>query len=352
MTRHLPDTSRSLEEVIEHWLKAHPPLSELVEYAHKLGETLGFVGGVVRDLLLGETMRSDFDLLYTGPLTPLKSYFQERYRIHLRPSYLNLTLFASGIRLDVGQPRRDHYPLPGAIPEIHPATLEEDLKRRDFTWNALFLSLTPRTGEITDPFQGVQDLRLGVIRPLYPWTLLEDPIRILRGLRYQSRFGFQRTEEWESALKKARSPSFFDTVAPGRIGYELKRFAGEEKSWRIWRLLAETGVDRGLFGSALKSEDLEALEAAGTDPGLIGQRKDEVWLRDLLILLTLDPKRLAWLQAHGHLPKDEIRRLKNRVAELLRDCSMDPYVQKLKNFLYSVNAEAKKRLVELQEFLR
>lgn len=259
-------STSSFLPTLDRWLENYPPLLELYGIAQKFGYALGFVGGVVRDLLLGIEVRKDLDLLYSGNLEELRDLLRKRYRIHLRKAYQNLTIWAPQGRLDISNPRKDFYLTPGGIPCVEPASLEEDLSRRDFTWNALYLELFPERGKLLDLFGGLEDLRKGVIRPIHPHTLFEDPIRILRGIRYQGRFSFQREgKEWEDALRSARSPSFFQTVAPGRIWHEMKRLAEERRSLIAYELLAESGVDEGVLAFSLSRKDLALLEALRSD---------------------------------------------------------------------------------------
>jgi tRNA nucleotidyltransferase (CCA-adding enzyme) len=314
----------------DEWLDLFPLLGEIEKIAKKYGHRLGFVGGAVRDLILGVKLRKDFDLLYTGDIEELRALLKERYQIHLRKAYFNMTLWAPRLRLDIGLPRRDRYPVPGGIPSIEPASLQEDLHRRDFTWNALYLELTPERGMLIDLFSGIEDLKNGQIRPIHPHTLLEDPIRILRGMRYQARFSFERQGEgWDQALTLARNPSFFITVAKGRIWQEMKRLAEEEKSLSAYRLLMESGADRGVFHFPLTERDLQLFETLRKN---LKKNSLSVFYGDLTLLYHLHPS-LEETISRWSPPSQERRSLKLLIEEVKKAVPSSPFARTIKEIL-------------------
>jgi tRNA nucleotidyltransferase (CCA-adding enzyme) len=140
-------------------------------------------------------------------------------------------------KVDVARARSESYPAPGALPEVRPASISDDLARRDFTINAMALSLDG-SRELLDPHDGVDDLRAGLLRILYERSFTDDPTRALRAARYAARFSFDLEPETGRLLRDAD----LSTVSEDRVDNELRRIAAEEDPSAALRLLAEWGV--------------------------------------------------------------------------------------------------------------
>jgi tRNA nucleotidyltransferase (CCA-adding enzyme) len=148
-----------------------------------------------------------------------------------------------GGHLDFVSARRETYARPGALPEVAPGTLEDDLRRRDFTINAMALGLVgAEAGELVDPFGGREDLERRLLRLLRPDAFAEDPSRLLRGVRYAARLGFVFEPETRAAAEAA-APTM--DWASARVAEELRRVFGESDPAPPVQLLRELGV-RGL----------------------------------------------------------------------------------------------------------
>jgi tRNA nucleotidyltransferase (CCA-adding enzyme) len=217
-------------------------LGELVEslatidQLHQIAERVSayLVGGVVRDLLLGRSV-ADLDVAIEGDaeaLTDLPGFSPEREGL-----FLTGRLEQGDVKIDVAQTRAETYPRPGALPEVRPASITEDLARRDFTINAMAFSLTGER-ELLDPHDGLDDLRAGQLRVLHERSFSDDPTRALRAARYAARFGYQLESETANLLRDAD----LATVSEERIDNELRRIAAEEDPAAPLRLIAEWGV--------------------------------------------------------------------------------------------------------------
>jgi tRNA nucleotidyltransferase (CCA-adding enzyme) len=136
--------------------------------------------------------------------------------------------------VDIAMSRAESYPHPGALPEVRAAALEEDLARRDFTVNALAVSLTD-PGTLIDRHGGLDDLRAGVLRVLHERSFVDDPTRALRGARYAARLGL----DVEPATLKLLVESDLEAVSSDRVDGELERLAAEPDPARALRLLHE-----------------------------------------------------------------------------------------------------------------
>jgi len=192
------------------------------------------VGGSVRDLLLGAD-RSDLDVAVEGDPLALASALGGAARTHER--FATASVGLDGQTIDLAATRAERYPHPGALPEVRPASLDEDLARRDFTVNAMAVDLLGE-GELIDRHGGLDDLRAGVLRDLHERSFVDDPTRALRAARYAARLGF---EPEPSTLGRLRAVDL-GAVSPERVEAELRRLAEEERARRGFELLASWGL--------------------------------------------------------------------------------------------------------------
>jgi tRNA nucleotidyltransferase (CCA-adding enzyme) len=207
-----------------------------IDQLHQIAERMPayLVGGVVRDLLLGRPV-ADLDVAVEGDveaLGDLPGFSLERDGL-----FLTGRLEQGDVKVDVARARAESYPAAGALPEVRPAPIDEDLARRDFTINAMALPLD-RSRELLDPHEGLEDLRAGLLRVLHERSFVDDPTRALRAARYAARFGFGLEPETERLLRDAD----LGTVSEDRTDNELRRIAAEEDPAAALRLLAEWGV--------------------------------------------------------------------------------------------------------------
>jgi tRNA nucleotidyltransferase (CCA-adding enzyme) len=151
-------------------------------------ENVHLVGGAVRDLLLGQDP-PDLDLVVDGDLGTVVQMLAGATISHERFGTATVTL--EGFTYDIAAARRETYAYPGALPEVEPATLAEDLMRRDYTVNALALALGgPVAGKLSAVPRALEDLQAGVLRVLHAGSFEDDPTRLFRLARYAARLGF------------------------------------------------------------------------------------------------------------------------------------------------------------------
>ena len=189
------------------------------------------VGGSVRDLIL-RRKNLDLDIVAEGDGARLAKILAEqlsaRLTFHARFGTATLILPA-GLRLDVATARREEYPCPGALPVVKPGTLRDDLLRRDFTINALAISLNKDTyGQLVDVCGGSEDLKQGNLRVLHDRSFRDDPTRILRAVRFEARFRFRLERHTLQLMKTAISQRMPDVVKPPRYFQEFKKILEEE----------------------------------------------------------------------------------------------------------------------------
>ncbi len=202
----------------------------------------------MRDLLLGRPVL-DVDLAIEGAAAPFAEELASRLGAscvaHARFSTATLAL-SGGSRVDVAATRSEHYPRPGALPEVERgASIREDLARRDFTIHALALEL-PTPDRLIDPFGGRGDLEGRRIRFLHPASPSDDPTRALRAVRYAGRLGFRIHPSARRQVTAAVAAGAFRGVSGDRLRRELALIFEEEPRARAPRLLASLGLDRAL----------------------------------------------------------------------------------------------------------
>jgi tRNA nucleotidyltransferase (CCA-adding enzyme) len=230
------------------------------------------VGGGVRDLLLG-LEGPDLDVATEGDaeaLADLPGFELEREGL-----FLTGRLHSGEVRIDVAQARAETYPRPGALPEVRPASISEDLARRDFTVNAMAFPLAGGN-ELLDPHGGVPDLEAGLLRVLHEGSFVDDPTRALRAARYAARFGFELEPETERLLREAE----LSTVSDDRVQNELQRIAMEPDPAAAVQLILDWGV--------MPTLDSEAPARVAEVARLAGEEPWAEWAsRELAVLLAL-----------------------------------------------------------------
>jgi tRNA nucleotidyltransferase (CCA-adding enzyme) len=253
-------------------LRALPGIDRLLPALEGL-ERCYLVGGAVRDLLLGaETV--DLDVAVEGDAEAVGLRLAERLSGEVRAHgrFGTATVRAPGLVVDLAGTRRETYPEPGALPEVEPATLDEDLGRRDFTINAIAMSLSHEDlGAIHDPHGGREDLDAGVVRVLHGASFVDDPTRLLRAARYAARFGFALERETESLAREAAEGGALGTVSGPRIRDELLDLLGEDEAPAGIGTLSDLGLGEALHpaleldADRIASAKLAAIETAA-DP--------------------------------------------------------------------------------------
>ncbi len=236
-------------------------LEEIGQEAKGLGYKVYLVGGVVRDLLMRKRIW-DLDLVVEGDAIALACKLGEKWQVncHTFQEFGTAHMKYKDYKLEFATTRRETYPHPGSYPVVEWATLKEDLLRRDFTINAMALSLNPEDfGTLIDYFGGLRDLKDGIIRVLHPMSFVEDPVRILRALRFAGRFGFKLSKSTEKLLKKAVSLELLKKAPRGRILNELRLALREERLLEILRLYKRYGILEQIIEGFVFKPELESL---------------------------------------------------------------------------------------------
>ncbi len=201
------------------------------------------VGGSVRDALLEHQANIDIDISLVGADGTTLDRIAEMSGglIARRSQFGTVKLQLGSFAVDLAMARAEEYPSPGVLPVVRPGTLEEDMSRRDFSVNAMAVSLSSEAwGDLVDMHSGLSDLREGRLRILHRASFRDDPTRILRAARYSSRLALVPTSDTLDALRE--SVTFLDSVSPARVRNELERVFQERDTCGAMELLSSWGV--------------------------------------------------------------------------------------------------------------
>ena len=274
-------------------------LSEL-RFIGEVSKELGFraflVGGVVRDIVLGKK-NLDIDVIIEGDAVKLiKEYARRRgYSFHVFEEFMTGQVkLPNGLKIDFATARKETYDYPGAYPKVERATIKEDLFRRDFTINTLAIEITEGSfGILLDFFNGLRDIKDRVIRILHQLSFIEDPIRILRALRFAGRLSFRLGKTTEKLLKAAIEQNLLQTAPAGRINLELELTFSEERVVDILILMSEYKVLHQLIPEYFFDERREEI---------LVKVRDLIVSFELFLDIEVDKNSLYLLSLMYHLP--------------------------------------------------
>jgi tRNA nucleotidyltransferase/poly(A) polymerase len=224
-------------------------VSQVQEIARAHEMNVYLTGGAVRDIISGFPIR-DLDFTVQGNVIKLQKELQKIGAIiqgsdeNLRILYV---LFPNHVRAEIASARSESYPKPGK-PEVTFDTINEDLRRRDFTVNAMALSLNPGSrGLLMDPFNGVADLEAKHLRILQNYAFLEEPSRMLRALRLMTRFHWTLEERAQARFDAAKEGNYLENISNRSIGYEIEQIAHEDDPLAVMKAFEKEGWMKLLF---------------------------------------------------------------------------------------------------------
>lgn len=215
-------------------------------------QRIAAVGGFVRDVWLGFEPR-ELDLVIEGDAAAFARTLGGEVVVH--ESFGTAIASGPGWRVDVAMARRERYPAPGALPLVEPATIEQDLARRDFSINAI--AVTVERGEVLAHEHALEDLDAGRLRVLHDRSFIDDPTRLLRLARYAERLRFE-VEPATAALARAAG---FEALSPTRLGAELRLALADPDPAAVLAHVADAlpiALDAGLIRDALELAPPEA----------------------------------------------------------------------------------------------
>jgi len=303
-----PMHRRNLSQQIRE--KLPPPLFTLLKEAGLLADRLDLplyvVGGFVRDLLLGLD-NLDLDLVVEGDgiafARKLAAEHGGRVKAHERFGTAVVVL-PDGVKLDVATARTEYYEFPTALPTVEQSSIKKDLYRRDFTINALAVRLNGRGfGEVLDFYGGQRDLKDKAIRVLHSLSFVEDPTRVFRAIRFETRFGFHLGKDTLALIKAAVKMELFHRLSGHRLLEELKALCSEREPKTGLKRMAELDLLRFIHPKLAWSARLERMLRAAEEALdwyrlLYLDRPMEGWLVYMMVLATVLPDRgvAEWLK--------------------------------------------------------
>ena len=282
------------------------------EVAYRQGQSLYLVGGVVRDLLLGQT-NLDLDLVVEGNAIDLARQLTQikQGKITTHPRFNTAKLQWDEWSVDLVTARSETYVKPGALPSVTPSSISNDLSRRDFTINTMAIYLSPdRHGELIDLYGGISDLKHKLIRVLHEKSFIDDATRIWRGLRYEQRLNFQLESNTLQLFKRA--VPMLDTISGDRIRHELELILKEEFPEKVLRRAGELNVLQSLH-PALKGNGWLA-EKFKQARQLSSPDSPSVGLYLALLTYPLASEEVEQLISHLKLTKPLSRTLKDTTS--------------------------------------
>src|SRR5215468_4554603 len=214
------------------------------EIARNAGMNLYLTGGAIRDIISGFPIR-DLDFTVQGNPLKLQKELEKAGAVtagvddDVKTLYLQLP---GNVRAEISMARTERYDKIGKPPVVNPATIIEDLRRRDFTVNAMALSLNPGSrGLLMDPFNGAADIEAKLLRILHNYAFVEDPSRLIRATRFSARFHWPLEERTQARYESAKENNYIEYISGRAIGYELEQLAYEDDPLNVVRALEREG---------------------------------------------------------------------------------------------------------------
>lgn len=292
------------KDKIQSVLVQHPfPL--LIEAAETLGRETYVVGGYVRDLLLNRKSK-DIDIVAVGSGIELAQEVARKAnrKISIYKNYGTAQIACRGIDLEFVGARKESYRKDSRNPIVEDGSLDDDQKRRDFTINALAISLNRENlGALVDPFNGIDDLEKGLIRtPLDPdVTFSDDPLRMMRAIRFATQLKFTIVPEALNAIE--RNKERIKIISSERITDELNKIMLASKPSIGFALLDKVGLLDIIFPELVALKGVETKEGIG--------HKDNFW-HTLMVLdrlsVTSDDLWLRWAAVLHDIAKPKTKR--------------------------------------------
>ncbi|MBQ3667512.1 MAG: CCA tRNA nucleotidyltransferase [Elusimicrobiaceae bacterium] len=268
--------------------KYHDLLLSIGAYAQKLGLRAWVVGGAVRDFYLGRDT-VDIDLTFDGTQESVANFCIKMWggtkRKFSKFGVYKVNL-DNGLHLDLARLRHETYAFPGALPEVFfTKDVKQDLFRRDFTVNAWALSILPESfGKSVDPYGAKKDIDAGLVRVLHEKSFLDDPTRMLRGLRFAGRFGWKAAPKTKQLFLEADREQALLLISRERFSQEFLKVLAEEKIKAVFNYLIEFDLLKFAWPSLTWHAGLTKLSAPEERLGLLvcalGENGDE-FLRSL-----------------------------------------------------------------------
>ncbi len=250
---------KNMSTVMRHQLnkKLIKKIEALGEIAYQMGYSAYLVGGIVRDIIMGNPI-SDIDIVVIGEGVSFAKKAADILdaKVSVHEQFMTAVLKTDGFKIDIATARNEYYNKPGALPTVAKGSLIRDLKRRDFTINTLAVALSPvKFGILIDYFGGLTDIKSKKIRVLHNMSFVEDPTRIFRAVRFAVRYKFQIGGQTERLMKNVIALDIMKDLKASRIMPELNLIFTEKQPSLILSRLAKMGVWQSISANINIPED-------------------------------------------------------------------------------------------------
>lgn len=288
-------------------------LNKIRKAGHALGIQVYLIGGFVRDKIIGRPTK-DADIVCLGDgislANEVANLFLPKPPVSFFKNFGTAQIKLEDIEIEFVSARRESYLPESRKPEVEPGTLEDDQNRRDFTINALAISLNEEDfGSLLDPFNGIQDIEAKLIRtPLNPLeTFSDDPLRMMRAIRFAAQLGFTIHDATFQAIKDSRER--IKIISQERITDELNKIMLSKKPSVGWELLYKSGLLQLIFPQVADLAGAEYIDGHGHKDNFyhtlqvldnISKHTGDLWLRWAALLHDIaKPATKKYEEGHG-----------------------------------------------------
>jgi tRNA nucleotidyltransferase (CCA-adding enzyme) len=277
-------------------------LQHLREAARQAEMILFLTGDAVRDLTSGHAVR-ELEVAVHGNALKLKKPLEKLGAKVWGEDAASRSLylcFPGTVRVDVVSTHRVEYPKPGKA-VYHPASIQEDLRRRDFTANAMAISMNEGSfGLLMDPLNGAADIESRTLRLVSNYGFLEDPSLLIRAVRYRARLGWELDPRTQARYESAKAEGVIEHLSPTARSRELEQIGHEEEGLKVLRALEDEGWMKVLYPSWTSSRadepKLKALHELAVELLMQGVHPDMSAAQMQLLTAGMSGKDLAGLK--------------------------------------------------------
>lgn len=332
-------------------------LNAIGTLAKRMGVKIYLVGGVVRDIILGYP-NYDLDLVVEGDAIEFTQNLHASLpgKVVPYPPFGTAIFFLrDGKRIDFASARHEFYPYPGAPPQVEYSNLRRDLFRRDFTINAMAISIHPDNwGELFDFFGGLKDLEGGILRILHPLSFVEDPARSIRAVRFEQKYAFQIEPFTMSLLKQTIREGLLEKIKPDRLKEEIQLILRLPGFYRYLFRLYQLDMFPAIFPGCVWKREYEEiyirLQTIVND--FADQDIDSFLLKLSPIWGDMLPESLAKLKGKMSLSKKRVHKISNYLEkkEVFEREIQDPLLSNSRIYLLCSEISPEFLLLSLAKF--
>lgn len=244
----IDDTLKKLEKNFNAYIQRYiiqqkltPLLDPIFDYFRDYDMKYYIVGGIIRDYIMGKVPK-DLDIAYEGDFNDVVKFLKWncKYNYQVNPDFLTIKIFYNGAEIDLVNCRSERYLGPGALPQVKDDSVYEDMRRRDLTVNSIAYSMTDH--RFIDIFDGIRDIKSKVIKLNYADSLIDDPTRLLRAMKYKSRYKFKYDPTTQVIMENCMAETLLQNISKDRLLNEFSKMLDEKDIAGVFMELDDFGV--------------------------------------------------------------------------------------------------------------